>query len=419
MLACGNIDRVLNRLGFPDLGPHRRFVAALGIDAIGSGLWMPLSILYFLARTDLSLVEVGLATSIASLVTIPLVPVAGEIVDLVGSKPLLQTGNLIEACGFALYPFAHSLLVAILVLTFVAIGRTAFWGSYGPLVTSITQPGERETWFGFLQAMRNVGFGIGGLLAALALTIGTAVAYEAVVLANATSYLLAFWLMIRVYPGPAVPAGPRQTGAWGVVLRDRGYRWLVVSNVGYAMVGMSLNVMMPVYFLRLLGLPGWVPGTVFVINTVMVGVGQGLVVKAMAGAVRSRVLALASMFSGSAFVALYVANLLPEQVAVVLVLATAVVYTLGEMTAGPVIGALAAEAAPAELRGRYMSVVQLSWSIAAAIAPVLYSWLLDRGALPGWGVLALIAMAWGAVTIPLHRRLPLAASRVTNQPSQV
>ena len=44
---------VLQRLGFPDVGPHRRFVVALAIDAVGSGIWMPLSMLYFLHQTSL------------------------------------------------------------------------------------------------------------------------------------------------------------------------------------------------------------------------------------------------------------------------------------------------------------------------------------------------------------------------------
>ena len=60
-------DGVLQRLGFPDVGPHRRFVGALAIDAVGSGIWMPLSMLYFLHQTSLSLVQLGAAMTIANL----------------------------------------------------------------------------------------------------------------------------------------------------------------------------------------------------------------------------------------------------------------------------------------------------------------------------------------------------------------
>ena len=65
------------RLGFPAVGEHRRFVSAIGIDAVGSGVWMPVSMIFFLATTDLSLVAVGAALSRASLLSLPAAVVAG------------------------------------------------------------------------------------------------------------------------------------------------------------------------------------------------------------------------------------------------------------------------------------------------------------------------------------------------------
>ncbi len=159
---------MLSKLGFPDVGPHRRFVGALAIDAIGSGIWMPLSMLYFLHQTSLGLVRLGLAMTIANTVVIPLVTCLGVLVDRIGPKRVMQAGNAGAAVAFLLYPFAHSLW-AVTVLVFVAsLTRTAFWSALGPMVTGITEPGEREVWFGFLQAMRNAGFGVGGVLAAVA-----------------------------------------------------------------------------------------------------------------------------------------------------------------------------------------------------------------------------------------------------------
>jgi len=52
---------MLHRLGFPSVGEHRRFVTAIAVDAVGSGVFMPVSMLYFLVSTDLSLVQVGAA----------------------------------------------------------------------------------------------------------------------------------------------------------------------------------------------------------------------------------------------------------------------------------------------------------------------------------------------------------------------
>ena len=50
------MDPVLKRLGFPSVGSHRRFVTAIAVDAVGSGVFMPISMLYFLVATPLSLV---------------------------------------------------------------------------------------------------------------------------------------------------------------------------------------------------------------------------------------------------------------------------------------------------------------------------------------------------------------------------
>ena len=184
----------------------------------------------------------------------------------------------------------------------VTVGRTAFWGSYGNIVAAISLPGEREKWFGFLGALRNVGFAVGGLVSGLAITIGTPTAYAAVVVANAVSYAVAFGLLL------AVPATPRTghrpaAGAWGVGAARPALPAAVVPPRSRSRPPMMvLNFAMPVYATTVLDLPGWVTGAVFTLNTVMVGFGQGLVVRAMTGAVRCRVLLLANAVFAASFV---------------------------------------------------------------------------------------------------------------------
>ncbi len=408
---------MLHRLGFPDVGPHRRFVSALAIDAIGSGIWMPLSMLYFLHQTSLSLVQLGLAMTIANTAVIPVVPLLGSLVDRVGPRRVMQLGNAGAAVAFLLYPFAHSLMVVTILVFAASVTRSAFWGALGPMVTQITERGERELWFGFLQAMRNAGYGVGGVLAAVALAIGTGPAYQSVVLANAASYVVAFLLMLGVSGGGRPAGDARGEGARGgpwVAFGDRAYRVLIAVVFCYALAETTLNVAMPVYFVDTLSLPGWVPGAVFVINTAMIGLGQGLVVRRMTGVVRRRVLHTAIAFTTASFVMLYAADALSVTTGVVVVLAAAVVYTIGELTAGPVVAALSAESAPAARRGRYMAATQLAWSLSGAVGPLLYSALLDRGPLPLWSGAVLLCGAWAALVVLLARRMPLARDRVTN-----
>lgn len=410
---------MLQRLGFPAVGAHRRFVTALAIDAVGSGVFMPVSMLYFLVTTDLTLVQVGGAISLASLVALPVGPLIGSVVDRVGAKRVLLAGNVLQAVGFAAYLVADSFAVVTLWTVVVTVGRTAFWGSFGNIVAAISAPGEREKWFGFLGALRNVGFAVGGLVAGAAITVGTPSAYATVVVVNAVSYAVALALLLAV---PATPGGGTaaqsesgsEPGSWSVVLRDRPYRVLFLAQLSYSTSMMALNFAMPVYATEVLGLAGWVTGAIFTLNTIMVGFGQGLVVHGLTGRVRWRVLVLANAIFAASFVVLLGASRLSAVLATVVVLVGSLVYTCGELLGGPVHGALSAEAAPEHLRGRYLSLIQLAWNGSGAVAPVGIAWLLDRGPEPVWLAFLAVAVAGVLLAVRLGAVMPRAADRVTN-----
>ena len=408
------LDRLTSALGFPSLGHHRRFVTAIAIDAVGSGVFMPVSMLYFLVTTDLSLVQIGAAISVASAVAIPAGPLLGGVVDRIGAKQVLLAGNLAQGIGFLAYLFTDSFVALTLWTVLVAVGRTAFWGSYGNIVAAISQPGEREKWFGFLGALRNVGFAVGGLLSGVAITIGTDAAYVSVVLVNAVSYGVAFVLLLAI--PDARPEGHRSPeGAWGTVLRDRPYQLLWLVQLCYSTAMMVLNFGLPIYVVTVLGLPGWVTGAVFTLNCALIGLGQGLVVNGMTGHRRWRVLVLTNVVFALSFVVLLGASGLSVVLATVVVVIGSIVYTAGELLGGPVLGALGAEAAPEHLRGRYLSLMQLAWTISGAAAPVAFAWLLDRGESPIWLALVAVSVAGALLAVLLGRVMPEAARRVTNR----
>jgi MFS family permease len=303
----------------------------------------------------------------------------------------------------------------------VQLGSTAFWSSYSPMIAAISEPEERERWFGFLGALRNGSFAVGGLVAAAVVTAGSDLAYTGVVLANAASSLVAFVLLLKVHTiGTRLPvespatAGRRTSSrtGWGQVVRDRPYLLLVVTNFTYAMSGMTLNVAIPVYLTRTLGLPGWLAGAVFTINTIMIGLGQGLVVNAIGGSVRANVVALGSLFAGASYLVLLSADWLPVTAGVLVALLASVVFTGGELVSGPVISTLATDAAPSNLRGRYISVYQLSWTVAGTVAPVSLLWLLSQGAAALWLALVGVAIAGVLLAGALRRVMPLADARV-------
>ena len=406
---------MLTRLGFPSVGEHRRFVMAIVADTVGSGLFMPITLLYFLAMTDLSLVQVGSALSLSALLTMPGAFVIGSLVDRFGPRRMMLIGNLVQAAGMVAYLWADSLLAVALWTTLLNLGRQAFWGSFGNVVTAISAPGEREMWFGFLQAVRNLGYSVGGVLAGVALQIGTDLAFQSVVVVNAVTFLVAFVLLLDVPDHRVARADDAPVEGWGVVLRDRAYLRLVLGQFGFVAGMMVLNFALPVYAAEVIDLPGWVVGAIFTVNTALVGLGQGLVVRRMTGQVRARMMGLAQLVFVASYALFVVAGWLPLWLAVVVMLVGAVVYTGGELTGGPVFSATAAEAAPDHLRGRYLGLFQLSWGIGGAVTPIAFTWLLAQGETTLWWVLALVALLSAAYLQTLPRVLPAAGLRVTNR----
>jgi MFS family permease len=406
---------VLERLGFPPIGPHRRFVVAIAVDAVGSGVFLPVSVLFFVATTELSLVRIGLALSIAAALQLPTGPLIGGLVDRVGAKRVLLTANLLEAVGFVGYVFTDSFASVLAAATVVSLGQTAFWSSFSPVVATIAAPGERERWFGFLGALRNASFAIGGLAAAAAVTIGTPAAYLTVVVVNATSYVVAFLLVLRVRTGGPVrrtDAHSQSPGGWRQVLRDRPYLLLLATNYTFAMSAMALNVAIPVYVTVTLHLPGWVAGAVFTINTVLIGLGQGLVVNAMEGARRFSIVGLGCLLFAGSYGVFLSASWIPVTPGVLVALMAAVVYTGGELVAGPVLAALSTDAAPAHLRGRYTSLYQMSWTVSATVSPLALTWLLGEGPTALWLALAAVAVTGALLSRLLGSVMPAAALAV-------
>ena len=339
--------RVLQRLGFPSVGHHRRFVTAMAVDAVGSGVFMPLSMLYFLAVTPLALVQVGAAISVAALVALPAGPVIGTVVDRLGARRVLLAGNVLQAVGFAAYLVVDSFLGVLIWSIVVTVGRTAFWGAYGDIVAEIAPPGERERWFGFLGALRNVGFAVGGLVASVVRHARQPTRRSR--RSWPSTRRRTCWRSGCCWPFLRAPApGRARCRATGAPCCATGPTacWCV-AQFGYSLPMMMLNFALPVYAVTVLG-------------AARLGHRGGVHRQLLDGRLRSGTGGQRADRAG----ALPGAAARPRRssprrtwcsgrrarcrvvVATAVVLVGGVVYTLAELIGGPVLAALAAEAAP-------------------------------------------------------------------------
>jgi MFS family permease len=248
-------------------------------------------------------------------------------------------------------------------------------------------------------------------------TWGGTSGYTFVVLLNAVSFLVAACLFAS-WRAPAVPRttadGPvRERGGYREVLADRAFRGVLVTVCVFALCDLALTVLLSAYVIDGRGLPAWQPGVLFAINTALVVLAQTAVSGMVERHRRPRVLQVAAAVWVVSF-ALFAAVPTGHAGVAFGVLALAmVVFTVAELLQAPTSSALTVAIAAEHLRGRYLGLEELMWSVARVLAPATFTWLLAAGPGLPWLVLSVCCITAIVVLQRLTRTLPAATQRET------
>jgi MFS family permease len=185
-------------LGLPETRGTYRFLLVLIIDALGSGVYLPLSLLYFQVTTGIALPLIGLTLTIATICTLPLTLLTGSLVDHLGARRVTASSQFIQAIGLLGYLFVHAVPTLFLTALLVTGGTRMFYAARSALVVDIASADERDRWYGLVGAIRNVGLGMGGVLVSLVLAMNHSDLYRLLIGASALCYLAAGSLLWRL-----------------------------------------------------------------------------------------------------------------------------------------------------------------------------------------------------------------------------
>jgi MFS family permease len=401
--------------------PRRRvagfgYLAGLFVDALGSGLYLPLTLLFVHKVTGLSVEVVGLGITVAAVAGLAANPLAGAACDKFGARNVIIASYLVRTAGFACYPLVHSFPAFVAVAAVVAAGDRSFYPANSAYVADLAEGAARDRLYALVRTGRNVGFGLGGLFAAGAAQIGGGIGYQLVAMFNAASFLVAAILLATTgrprQPGETTlrsdqRSTPKMPGGYGRVLTDRPFRQLVLAELAFTVTHSALPVAMPVYAVLVLHAPAGLLGVLFTLNTVLVAAGQMPVLRWQQAARRTHAMAFAGMVFIGSFAAFAGLVALPGRVAVSIgLIAGTVLYTLGELLHTTPSASLAAGAAPPSHRGRYLAVYQLTWAVSAIITPVGFTTLISFNPYLFWTVLAAAVALASATMVRLAPRLP-------------
>ncbi|MFF4687363.1 MFS transporter [Streptomyces sp. NPDC001307] len=402
------------------------------VNGIGTGMYVPFTLVFFHAVTGLSFTAVGAVLTATGLAGIAVLPLAGAAVDRYGAKRVQYALYGVRVAGFALYPFAHSLPAYAAVALVTAAADRAFPAAQQSLIGEVASGAGQDRLQASTRALQNAGNGAGALLATLVVSLAGSAGYTYAAWGNALSFALAALLLRPLRPlrqvrqvrqvrrgraaGAAAPVARRAGAGYRLVLADRPFLVVTGANFLNALSYSALSVLFPLFMVEWLHGPSVLTGAAFTLNTVLcavAGIGVGARVRG-AGARRTRAAALGGALFATAFAAQIVLGTVRPGSATVLggaLVAVVVVYTLGELIHSPAAQVLAVAAAPEAVRGRYLAAYQMSWSLAKAVAPCLFTALLALDGRAPWAVLVLTSAIAAALLIRTEPRLPAQAVR--------
>lgn len=375
---------------------ERRVLVASFVDALGTGLFLPLSVVYLKRVVGLSPTQIGVGLAIAGFAAVPASSVSGSLIDRSDARLVVLGCFAVSAIGFLAYIAVDSFSSFVVVAVVVQLASRMERPATAALALGLAGR-DRVGSLAWQQTLRNLGYGIGGLLAGLALLAhGKSFAFTVLLAANAASYVVAAGFVWRL-PPVRTSAQPGGSDGYRVVVRDRPFLGLALLNVGFALHDSLLLIAMPLWILTRTSAPLALTGLLFALNTTLVVLLQVRTTRAIAdrnGISRSYRTAAISFVV--ACIAFSLAAGGSTFIAVVLLVIGLAALTLGELenTAGGWF--LSVKLAPPHLRGRYQGLFKTSIALEQAIGPLVVTTALVHWGRIGWITLA-VALAAAAL----------------------
>ncbi|MEU2250782.1 MFS transporter [Streptomyces sp. NPDC019224] len=395
----------------------RGLAALLSVNALGNGLFLTISTLWFTRGLGYSVERVGLALTVAGLCGILAALPAGRACDRWNAKGVLTCLHLLQAGAIALYAVADSFPVFLALACLATAGSRANAAARGALYAHVLPPGLRTRALALLRAVNNVGIGAGATLGSVVIVFDTGAAYRGAICLSAAASLLAL-IPLRAIPVPtrAVPAQPPRTARVAAVrraapaagsghpLRDVPYLAVTALNAVVNTLYVVLEVGLPLWLLTRTTAPQAVVGWLLVINTVLVVALQVRAVRGVTGPVQAaRAFRRGGLLVAAACLAVACSADRSPFAATVVLVAAVVLLTFGEVISQAGSWTLSYDLAPDHAQGTYQGIYQTGISVSQALGPgLLTAFVLPHG-IVGWAALATL-FAGAALALPATAR---------------
>ncbi|MGO2659831.1 MFS transporter [Mycetocola reblochoni] len=399
--------------------PTLRVLAAVtALSTVGRGAFFALTALYLNQIVGLTPLTVGAALSVAGGVGVVSSFLGGALADRLSARRLLISVSVAQGLSLA----AYLLITDIVSLILVASLATACQQAAGSVRSAIIGRGfsgpMRVSVRATLRTITNAGIAVGTGLAAVPLALGTAASYRVALFLAGIVYLAAAFLLVRLDSRRVDAPHSRRVragdggGDGNDGARERGSsplqdpRFLAVT-VLCGVVSLHFGIFevgVPLWLVAHTRAPDVLVAAQLVINTVVVIALQiPLSRRADSVAASGRIMLLSGIGFAVTFGLWAAAGSLDVVGVTILLVGTAVWYSLTEVMSAAAGWTLSFELADQRSIGAYQGVFGTGTALGIMVAPLLVTGTAVELGAVGWGILAIVFTAAGAGLFALTR----------------
>lgn len=363
---------------------------------LGFFVVFPLISICFVDQLGWAAVVVGAALGLRQLIQQGLGIFGGAIADRFGAKPMIVTGMLMRAAGFATMAMADQPWILWFSCALSALGGTLFDPPRTALVIKLTRPHERGRFYSLLMMQDSAGAVIGALIGSWLLQYD----FHFVCWVGAGIFVLAAGWNAWLLPAYRISTirAPMKEGMMRV-LRDRRFLTYVLTLTGYYMLSVQVMLMLPIVVNEIAGSPTAVKW--------MYAIEAALSLSLLYPIARwseKRFRLEQRLMAGLLLMTL---SLIPVGLATSLqgVFTLICCFYLGSIIAEPARETLSASLADPRARGSYMGFSRLGLALGGAVGYTGGGWMYDTGHAVGmpelpWillgivGMITLLALYW-------------------------
>lgn len=375
------------------------------LSAFATGSFLTGTAVFFTQIVGLSGAQVGLGMSVAAGVSLALSIPLGRLTDVVGAKLLWVVASLLEAGLYLVWPLIGSFATFVAMLAVLACVETAARSAREVYRIAVFPRETRVRAMAYMRAARNVGYTLGAGAGGVALGIGSREAIIAVPLLTGALLVLNAAMVSFL---PTVARAPRAKGDLEMMgpaaLRNPGFVVLAMCNGVLGSNQVLLNVVVPLWLVERTDVPQVLLAWLFGTNTVLA---VALQVRASRGSETVPGALRAVRWSGWAFVVscglMAVTHETIGWVSIVLIWAGHITITGAELWQSAASWGFASELSDHRRLGDYQGVWGMGHQVESIVFPALFTFLALEWGAPGWGVIAVIAVAAAVACHPAAR----------------